>query len=61
MIQQYKLEIQNMDSFDLSKFMRTYGIQDFHDAKMVLSSEKTNYRGAELDQNMVTSLHLNVN
>ena len=42
-----------MESFDLSKFMRTYGIQDFHDAKMVLSSEKTNYRGAELDQNMV--------
>ena len=33
--------------------MRTYGIQDYHDAKMVLSSEKTNYRGAELDQNLV--------
>lgn len=42
-----------MMEFDLSRFMRTYGIQDYHNAKMVLMSEKTNYRGEDTDVNMV--------
>lgn len=44
-----------MMDFDLSRFMRTYGIQDYHNAKMVLMSEKTNYRGEDTDVNMVTN------
>ena len=42
-----------MMEFDLSRFMRTYGIQDYHNAKMVLMCEKTNYRGEDTDVNMV--------
>lgn len=47
-----------MMDFDLSRFMRTYGIQDYHDAKMVLMSEKTNYRGEDTDVNMVGKANL---